>query len=68
MMTEIRPIKPGEGMALLTMVRALAQSHGFLHKQTATPEGLERALFARHPIVGCRLADAALSAWAEKAS
>jgi GNAT superfamily N-acetyltransferase len=55
-MIEVRPIRPGEGAALLTMVRALAESHGFLDKQTATAEDLERALFAEHPIVGCLLA------------
>jgi len=52
----IRPINPGEGSVLLKMVRALAESHGFLDKQTATAEDLERALFAPEPIVGCLLA------------
>jgi GNAT superfamily N-acetyltransferase len=56
MTIEIRPIKPGEGAALLTMIRALSESHGFLDKQTATAEDLERALFAEEPIVGCLLA------------
>ena len=56
MTVEVRPIRPGEGAALLTMVRALAESHGFLDKQTATAEDLERALFAPEPIVGCLLA------------
>jgi GNAT superfamily N-acetyltransferase len=56
MTLEIRPIRPGEGAALLTMVRALAESHGYLDKQTATAEDLEGALFASHPIVGCLLA------------
>lgn len=56
MKTEVRPIRPGEGAALLAMVRALAQSHGFLDKVTATAEGLEQALFAADPIVGCLLA------------
>ena len=35
-MIEVRPIKPGEGAALLSMVRALAESHN-LHTY---PEGL----------------------------
>lgn len=52
----VRPIKPGEGAALLSMIRALAESHGFLDKQKATAEDLERALFAPHSIVGCLLA------------
>jgi GNAT superfamily N-acetyltransferase len=56
MTIEVRPIRPGEGSALLAMVRALAESHGFLDKQTATAEDLERALFAEQPIVGCLIA------------
>lgn len=56
MTIEVRPIRPGEGTVLLTMVRALAESHGFLDKQTATAEDLERALFAPEPIVGCLIA------------
>jgi GNAT superfamily N-acetyltransferase len=56
MTIEVRPIRPGEGAALLRMVRALAESHGFLDKQTATADDLERALFAEQPIVGCLLA------------
>jgi GNAT superfamily N-acetyltransferase len=56
MTIDIRPIRPGEGAALLTRVRALAESHDFLDKQSATADDLERALFADHPIVGCLLA------------
>jgi GNAT superfamily N-acetyltransferase len=56
MTIDIRPIRPGEGAVLLTMVRALAQSHGFLDKHTAKADDLERALFAPNPIVGCLLA------------
>jgi GNAT superfamily N-acetyltransferase len=56
MTIEVRAIRPGEGAILLTMVRALAESHGFLDKVTATAEGLEQALFAREPIVGCLIA------------
>lgn len=56
MTIEVRPIRPGEGEALLKMTRALAESHGFLDKYTATAADLERALFAPHPIVGCLLA------------
>lgn len=56
MTIDIRPIRPGEGTVLLRIVRALAQSHGFLDKYTATADDLERALFAPNPIVGCLLA------------
>jgi len=56
MTIDIRPIRPGEGTVLLTMVRALAESHGFIDKYTVTADDLERALFAPHPIVGCLLA------------
>ena len=56
MTIDIRPIRPGEGAVLLTMVRALAESHGFLDKYTVTAKDLEQALFAPHPIVGCLLA------------
>jgi GNAT superfamily N-acetyltransferase len=56
MTIEVRAIQPGEGVVLLTMVRALAESHGFLDKVTATAEGLEQALFAPEPIVGCLIA------------
>jgi GNAT superfamily N-acetyltransferase len=56
MTVEIRPIKPGEGAALLTIIRALAESHGYLDRQKATAADLEAALFARVPIVGCLLA------------
>ena len=56
MTVEVRPISPGEGGVLLRMVRALAESHGYLDRQTATAEDFERALFAVEPIVGCLLA------------
>lgn len=52
----IRPIRPGEGEALNLMVRALAESHGFLDKVKASPEDFERALFASEPIIGCLMA------------
>lgn len=56
MTIEIRPIRPGEGPALLVLTRALAESHGFLDKYTATAEDLESALFGPQPIVGCLIA------------
>lgn len=56
MTIEIRPIRQGEGEALLVLTRALAESHDFLDKYTATADDLERALFAPNPIVGCLLA------------
>nr|AIA16588.1 Acetyltransferase (GNAT) family [uncultured bacterium] len=56
MTIEIRPIKPGEGPALLVLTRALAEAHDYLDKYTATAGDLERALFAPVPIVGCLIA------------
>ena len=56
-MINVRPIKPGEGAALLSMVRALAESHGFLSHLVATPEMYEAALFCSQPIVGALLAE-----------
>lgn len=52
----VRPIRPGEGAVLLDMVRALADSHGFLDRVTAKPDDLEAALFRDDPVVGCLLA------------
>lgn len=56
MTIEVRSIRSGEGPVLLEMVRALAESHGFLDKVTATAEDLEQALFAPGAIVGCLIA------------
>lgn len=56
-MITVRPIKPGEGGALFSMVRALADSHGFLSHLVATPEMYEAALFSKQPIVGALLAE-----------
>jgi GNAT superfamily N-acetyltransferase len=56
MTIEVRPIRRGEGGALVAMVRALAEPHGFLGQQTGTAGDLERALFADEAIVGCLLA------------
>ncbi len=56
MTVEVRAIRRGEGEALLEMVRALAESHGFLDKYTVKAEDLEQALFAPQPIVGCLMA------------
>lgn len=56
MTVDIRPIRSGEGEALLRITRALGESHGHIDKYTATADDLERALFAAHPIVGCLMA------------
>jgi GNAT superfamily N-acetyltransferase len=56
-MIAVRPIRPGEGAALLSMIRALAESHGFLPHLVATAEMLEAAIFAEQPIVGALLAE-----------
>jgi GNAT superfamily N-acetyltransferase len=57
-MISVRPIRPGEGSALLSMVRALAESHDFLPHLVATPDLYETAMFAAQPIVGALLAEA----------
>ncbi len=56
-MIVVRPIKPGEGVALLSMVRALAESHKMLDHLHATAEMYEAAMFAGEPIVGTLLAE-----------
>lgn len=53
----IRPIRKGEGEALLELVRALADSHDSLEHFTATAPDLEAALFCEGPIVGCLVAE-----------
>jgi GNAT superfamily N-acetyltransferase len=54
---EVRPIRPGEGAALLSMVRALAESHNLLSHLEATAEMYETAMFSRQPIAGALLAE-----------
>ncbi len=56
-MITVRPMKPGEGAALLSMVRALAESHNLLHTVLATPEMFEAAMFSDPPIVGTLMAE-----------
>jgi hypothetical protein len=56
-MITVRPMKPGEGAALLAMVRALAESHNLLHTVLATPEMYEAAIFSDQPIVGTLMAE-----------
>ena len=56
-MITVRPMKPGEGSALLAMVRALAESHNLLHTVLATPEMYEAAMFSGQPIVGTLMAE-----------
>ena len=51
----VRPIRRGEGAILLGMVRALAESHGFLDRVTAGPQDFEEALFRDDPVVGSLL-------------
>ena len=57
-MIDVRPIKKGEGAALLSMVRALAESHNLLSHLEATPDMYEVAMFSDHPIVVALLAEA----------
>lgn len=56
-MITVRPMKPGEGAALLAMVRALAESHNLLHTVLATPEMYEAVMFSDQPIVGTLMAE-----------
>ncbi len=56
-MITVRPMQPGEGAALLSMVRALAESHDLLHTVLATPEMYEAAMFAAEPIAGTLMAE-----------
>ena len=51
----VRPIRPGESGMLLEMVRALAESHGYLDRVTAQAADFEEALFRADPVVGCLL-------------
>lgn len=56
-MTIIRPMRRGEGGALLAMVRSLAEFHGTLDRMSASAELYESAVFASHPIVGVLMAE-----------
>ena len=56
-MITVRPMLRGEGAALLSMVRALAESHGLSHTVLAMPEMYEAAMFAAEPIVGTLMAE-----------
>ena len=56
-MITVRPMQRGEGAALLSMVRALAESHNLLHTVLATPEMFETAMFSDQPIVGTLMAE-----------
>ena len=56
-MIKVRPIRQGEGAALLLMVRALAQSHNLLDHLLASPDMYETAMFSDQPIVGALLAE-----------
>src|SRR5687768_1184411 len=52
----IRNAEPGDGTALHTMVKALAESHGYGEHVFATPQDYEDALFRKDPIVGALIA------------
>ena len=56
-MITVRTMQRGEGAALLSMVRALAQSHDLIHTVVATPAMYEEAMFAEAPIVGTLMAE-----------
>jgi GNAT superfamily N-acetyltransferase len=56
-MITVHPMQRGEGAALLSMVRALAESHNLTHTVLATPEMYEAAMFSDQPIVGTLMAE-----------
>ena len=56
-MIEVRPARPGDGVALLQMTRVLAEHHNMLHRVTAKAEDYERHLFCEHPIIGALIAE-----------
>jgi GNAT superfamily N-acetyltransferase len=53
----VRPARPGDGAALWTTTRALAEHHDFLDGFVAKPEDYERDLFAPHPVIGALIAE-----------
>ena len=52
----IRPARPGDGTALHAMVRALAESHGYLDYFMASPENYEAALARDDALIGALIA------------
>lgn len=55
-MISVREAKPGDGEALVTMARALAEAHGMGETFALTPEALEKDLFSPHAIIGALIA------------
>lgn len=56
-MIEVRPARPGDGEALLVLIRSLAESHDQGSKVTATAGDIEQALFCPSPLIGCLVAE-----------
>jgi GNAT superfamily N-acetyltransferase len=56
-MISVRAARPGDGHALWTTTRALAEHHGFLDGFVARPDDFERDLFCAHPIIGALVAE-----------
>lgn len=56
MTIQIRKVQPGDGAALHSMVKALADSHGHADHFYAKPDDYERALFRSDPIIGAMIA------------
>jgi GNAT superfamily N-acetyltransferase len=52
----VRSVQPGDGAALHSMVKALAESHGYGDDVFATPQDYEDALFRKDAIIGAFIA------------
>jgi len=56
-MIAIRPIRPGEGAQLHSVVRALSDPHEFLVHLAPSPNMNETAMFTEHWIEGAQFAE-----------
>ena len=50
-------MRPGDGPAILSCVRALAESHGVLSHVTASADALERQILGNVHLTGCEIAE-----------
>ena len=55
-MIEVRAVRPGDGDALVSIARVLAESQRLLEHFKADAQDLEAALFCAQPIIGGLLA------------
>lgn len=56
-MITVREARPGDGAALWTTTRSLAEHHDFLTGFVVTPQDFERDLFCDHPVIGALIAE-----------